>query len=592
VRKWIIILVAVCLLAGIGVFQFVGQKDGESGGPRESTGRSYTFDGKMSEEVLRSYLSRSIQIWDLFWVSGDEAKKKEWLRFIDNTGVKLIGRAAMIWANFEDDEIMFKYAGEMAKAVHDQDPEIILQAGIFETTAESVNDIPIPDWVYSAFDMPAEKRNFSYEKMLYPDGRYLNNWGEGKSVPDITNVETQLFFFYRAQRYIELGYESIHLGQVKMMGERDEQYKAWNELMHKIRKVGAEQGRRHNVLLDAHINEAYDETNADEASNANLANTNSGNANSSNAKSSSAEPAAKKLSFDFIGYPARMKPMTGFPQETKLEVGYTDAFYQITIGGIHPQGWETPHTPYLIELDNYGGTNGTPGKSEAFWPWGYDEIAWFAHQGDDYRKSWLAYAYDWLKTNDPYGYIQMPGYRTLGHAPVGESSTYNAITPSDAFPLGFADEEAIKAIWQEEQGSGVMNDELNDLTHVYRLSNRLGYDEQRAASFGGDEKRVVSRSGRGEYLIYKSPYHAGDLSEFVLDAWLQGQDAKSELKFSISADDEQYESLAAVKKQEGEGGKTIYTGTKLPKGTRYLKITFPDAPGAAQIGKVTIKYEP
>ncbi|QJD86863.1 hypothetical protein [Cohnella herbarum] len=565
-RKRIMVIVVVGLLAGIVAMaadKFKGN------GKQEVSG--YAFDGHMSQETLNRYLSRSVKILNLAFFNEDPDKKREWLRFIANTGAKHIGRAAIIWTDFEADESMFTGAGQMAQAVHDQDPEIILQAAIFETTAQSVNHIQIPAWVFEEFGLQPEARNFSYEAMLYPDGRYLDNWGAGKSVPDITQQETQLFFFYRAKRFVDLGYESIHMGQVRLMGEKDTGYVEWNRLLKRIRAYAAEHGRRHNVLLDAHLNEAYD----DEGS-------------------TSSNTSDRKLTFDFVGYPARNKPLPRFPGETKLELDFLDSFYRKTIGGLNPQGWVSSHTPYLIELDNYGGNNGNPGKSEPFWPWGYDEIAWFAHQSDDYRRSWLTYAHDWIQTNDPNGHLQMAAYNTLGNAPVGSNDYYNAIQPSEAYPSSFGDEETIKTIWGQSKESGTIEDELKDLTRTYRLSSRMIYDPRPSSAFGGDEKRLTNESGKSEYVIYKAPFASGKgvLSGFKVEVWLTVNDPSVDLQFYVSADDDIYEIYTPDRKAaESADNKTIYTGGYFPKGTKYLKIRFSDNPGAAQIGKVSLKYE-
>jgi hypothetical protein len=87
-----------------------------------------------------------------------------------------------------------------------------------------------------------------------------------------------------------------------------------------------------------------------------------------------------------------------------------------TIGGKHPQGWRCSRSPYLIELDNWSGIDGVPGQAAVsrIGVWGYDEIAWFAHQDSRSRESWLRYAYNYLKANDANGHFEMPGFRTLG----------------------------------------------------------------------------------------------------------------------------------------------------------------------------------
>jgi len=709
-KKTVSLGITLSLLAGLW----------QVGGERTAVAQSsYAFDGKMSQATMDSYLSRSVQLMDLYWANLDAAKKAEWLRFIANTGTKLIGRAALIWTNFQDDEAMFGNAGPIAEAVHDQDPEIILQAAIFETTALSVNNIPIPVWVFEAFDMQPVTRNFSYNAMLYKDGRYVDHWGIGESVPDITSLETQMFFYYRAKRFIDLGYESIHFGQVMLMGEEDPFYLNWNKLLARVRGYAEGNARRHNVLLDAHVNEVYDNANPlwyyakgqfryeapgntsayynNDASRLNrvdgaqsadshhivykLAGASDFEIISANWAGAGDQPdgfdvftspdgeqwtpinksiqeiqrtdynwpnyrlkngttlpsgtnyvkiswkvvpniwsvqlldvkitapgasihdnlaepnpAVKKLAFDFIGFPARLKSISNFPQETKFEVGYLDGFYQKTIGGLNPQGWVTPHSPYLIELDNYGGHNGAPGTDVLYWPWGYDEIAWFAHQNDDYRRSWLRYTYDWFRTNDPYGHFQMPAYRTLGNAPVNGSNDYNAITPSSLYPLGVGDEETIKQIWQEEKPRGAIHDDLRDLTKIYKLSSQLTRDSSNPAAYGGDQNRLARTSDTAQYVIYKAPKVTDQtrLTGFVADTWFLPSGSNADFSFYTSADDVTYTPYVPTKTTvNGTRTKVTYVGSRLPEGTRYVKMAFKSGTGSAanpQIGNVSIFY--
>lgn len=709
-HKSLCLLVALSLLSGVW----------PSGREVAATASSpYAFDGKMSQETLNRYLSRSVQIMDMFWFNLDNGKKQEWLRFIQNTGAKLIGRAAMIWTNFQDDETMFTNAGQMAEAVHAQDPEVILQAAIFETTAQAVNQIPIPAWVFEEFGLQPSARNFNYDSMLFRDGRYVNTWGAGQSIPDITSLETQMFFYYRAKRFIDLGYESIHFGQVKLMGEADPFYLNWNRLLNRVREYGEAHARRHNVLLDAHVNEVYDNAsplwhtakgqfrseapgdtssyyNGDasrlnredgvqsadghyivyklegatgfEVISANWAGagdhpdgfdlysspdgqnwtpvskaiqeihrtehtwpnykTTNGSAlpagtnfvkiswkvmpyiwmiqlldvkiNAAGATLHDTleqpNPAVKKLAFDFVGYPARMKGIPNFPQETKLDANYLDSLYGKTIGGLNPQGWVTPHSPYLIELDNYGGSNGSPGTDSPYWPWGYDEIAWFAHQNDDYRRSWLKYAYDWFRTNDSYGHLQMPAYRTLGNAPVNGSDVYNAITTSAVYPSAVSDEEAIKAIWSSARNNGAIEDDVRDLTKIYRLSSQLIKDGSSSGSYGGDSTRLTRTANASEYVIYKAPYVTDRtrLTGFVVDTWFSSNEPIKDFKFYTSPDDLTYTLYTPMKKTvSGDKNKVTYVGSRLPGDTRYVKIAFNDGmAGAAnpQIGNVLTFY--
>jgi hypothetical protein len=130
-----------------------------------------------------------------------------------------------------------------------------------------------------------------------------------------------------------------------------------------------------------------------------------------------------------------------------LKLGFSDGIYNRSKGGRTFSGWSSEHLPYFVELDNYG-VSRHPGKSnekgEFNWVWGYDEITWFAHQSKDYRSNWLAYAWNWVRTTDSNGYLEMCGSRT---AQSPDTRWYHANKPGAAVPDGLGDEEAICAIW-------------------------------------------------------------------------------------------------------------------------------------------------
>ncbi|MBQ2256454.1 MAG: hypothetical protein II330_06285, partial [Clostridia bacterium] len=83
---------------------------------------NFQFDGNMSREVLESYLSRAVTASSLYLTDTLEDD----LRLIKRLGVKFIGRASGIWYMTEDDAEHFAKSKALAKAVHAQDPEIIL----------------------------------------------------------------------------------------------------------------------------------------------------------------------------------------------------------------------------------------------------------------------------------------------------------------------------------------------------------------------------------------------------------------------------------------------------------------------------------
>lgn len=383
--------------------------------PAASKPRSYSFDGSISHEVLTNYLSRAITM--LGFADPDNKEILDDLRFIANTGAKFIGRAAYVWNAPADDDVHFQAAERAAKLAHDMDPELILQACIFEAVYEGIERIPIPAWVFEEFGLPVEERTFDYEAMLFDDGTFVDHWGPGGSVPDMTKLETKMWFFYRAKRYIDAGYEAIHFGQVHLMGRNDPGFRHWRELLERIRAYARKHARRHMLLADAHTHGIVIDGD---------------------------------LLFDFHSYPLRIAEVPGKPLEGQLVKGRIDSIYGRSRSGVTPSGWYADPLPYLVEVDNWG-SSGRGGVSiNEWWVWGYDEISWFARQDEAYRNQWLRYAWHWVRETDPAGYLQMPAKRVL-HDPVNGVYTYRAHTPSPANPHGFNQEETIKAIWAEDE---------------------------------------------------------------------------------------------------------------------------------------------
>ena len=386
--------------------------------------RDYTFDGRMTEENLRSYLSRSITMMYLLTRGGDLDDN---IRMMTNCGVKFAGRAVYNWGREEGGESAIPKKLERAKSsaakVHQADPEMILQACIFEIVSRDVDNLPVPAWTFEALKLPVEQRNFRYEAMLYPDGRRVNQWGQGEraaSVPDVSRPETRLFFFYLAASYIDIGCEAIHYGQVELMNHNDPNLDHWSEVFTHARAYAAKKARRHFILLDAHVPRHGFVKDG-------------------------------KLLLDFHTFPLRIAEIPNKPKQGELRIGHTDALYRKSKGGLTPSGWKTDSLPYLVEFDNYGRSRkpGEPGQGQ-FWVWGWDEITWFSQQSEADRNHWLEYAWNWIRTTDPAGYLQMPGARVITGAADGKR-WYAANNPSPATPNGFAQETAIRKIWGNDR---------------------------------------------------------------------------------------------------------------------------------------------
>jgi hypothetical protein len=383
--------------------------------PGQAVRRSsvYLFDGTISREVLENYLSRSITMEGLLNGRGD---LEDNIRMLKSIGAKFIGRSLCLWGGEANLLPNLERAKQQLPRIHAADPDMILQACIFEIVTTQVEQVPVPDWALVALGQPVEKRNFRYADMLYPNGRFKDHWRAGNSVPDVSRPETKLWFHFLAASFIDAGFEAIHFGQTELMNGNDRNLDHYSQVLTLIRAYAARHARRHMLLCDSHV-------------------------------PSGGLVREGQLLMDFHSFPLRIMEVPEKPQEAILKVGFSDGIYGRSKGGMTFSGWKCEHLPYLVEIDNWG-VSKQPGQAKAggIWIWGYDEITWFAHQSEQYRNDWLRYAWDWVRRTDSNGHLQMPGSRTL-RSPLDDKRWYYANKPSPAVPEGFGQEETIRAIW-------------------------------------------------------------------------------------------------------------------------------------------------
>ncbi len=424
------VLCALCVLCGrsgvVVLSALLASASGAAERPEAVRARKldpdYGFDGRISRPVLEKYLSRSITMMDLLTGRGSVDDN---IRMLTGTGVKFAGRTLYRWGNEGRLSGLLPKAKRIARRIHAIDPQMILQAGVFECVTTDAGRLTVPGWVFEEFGLAPEKRTFRYEKIIFPDGRWRNRWMNGWSVPDIRQLETKMWFFYLAAEYIKAGCEAIHFGQVALIGARDQGMKHWWDMLSRVRRYAAAHARRRMVILDAHV------------------------------PTGGRHHGRDKLLFDFHSFPLRIDEVPDRPGEGVLRVGYLDSIYGRSKGGVTPSGWRCEHLPYLVELDNWGASGKGGRNIGGGWTWGYDEICWFAHQSEEYRNRWLGYAWKWVREHDPNGFLQMPGSRCLA-SPVADDATgrkirwYFANSPSPAVPNGFNQEGTIKAIWAED----------------------------------------------------------------------------------------------------------------------------------------------
>ena len=127
-------------------------------------------------------------------------------------------------------------------------------------------------------------------------------------------------------------------------------------------------------------------------------------------------------------------------------LGYNNNIMRCTGSGITPSGWYTERLPYIQEFDN--GTCDNPGVANVFGGniWGWDPISWISSVTDEYAQWWCLYGVEYMRANDPVGYIQMPGLRISIE---GRESVYRCNMKSENCPRGHNLEDTIKEIWKK-----------------------------------------------------------------------------------------------------------------------------------------------
>lgn len=388
---------------------------------------NFTFDGNIEKEVLENYLSRAVTAAGLY----ESGTLEDDLRAIARLGVKFLGRASGIWYMTENDEEHFARSRALAERVHEQDPEIILQACVFEMITEKIEEVEIPAYVQEAFGLPPQKRCFVLAETLFAEEppAFLHKSTDKRKnggIPDISRTEAQMWFYYRATRYIDCGFEALHMGQVHLYAANDRGMKKTAELFAKIRAYASVHGRRHKVLLDAHTHGIS---------------------------------IAGNLLFDYHAMPFTSKPI--LEKEGTALALVREGFSE---GGKNPNGWSAEVMPYLMEYDNWGGrvvddfaAFSREELAKRDW-WGYDQIGWFANQDEKERNHFLEYTYHWTEVNNVNAYFELPFRRMLSDAAVmmvraddnmlGRQETYQINGPSEACPMGFGQEEMAEKLWK------------------------------------------------------------------------------------------------------------------------------------------------
>ena len=361
------------------------------------------FDGSMPRAVLEYYLARACTAQFIYASSTLDDD----IRVTKKAGFKFLGRASGIWKAEEPDDTHFAMSRDAADRIHAADPEIILQACIFEIVyREDLESTRIPAYVFEAFGLPYEDRCFRFEDCLFTVRPDL--WG---NIPDISRQETQLWFYYRGTRYIDCGYEAFHMGQIHLYTAMDRGYRAIGKVIEMLREYGRTHARRHKVIFDAH--------------------------------SHSLVVNGRSL-LDYNAMPLTRFPIVDRPGERLVLVREGKSG-----GGISPEGVYEKALPFLYEYDNWGGKDSWAHENLTYeqraWAqwWGYDQITWFACQEKAARDSFLEYTFRWTAVNNPDAFFAFPLRRPIG------ADYYKLNDRSENCPGGFGQEDTAARLLAE-----------------------------------------------------------------------------------------------------------------------------------------------
>jgi hypothetical protein len=370
----------------------------------------------VTEVLMRHYLARAMTMQGYNGLA--PAERRVFAIWAAGVGTRFAGRVGGFWSTPGTAAQARALQDTLRRTVaelHHAQPTMVVQGTVFEIIEPSASNIPVPNVVRAEFGedtVAIPQRNFEFAKMMYPS--YFSaadsvhyRWdsrppGEAPGIPDMSQPETQRWFYCFARQQIDAGCEAIHFGQVMRMDDRDAGHHAWWSLLQRVRAYGRTRNRGF-VLCDAHTHAEYYDPNPAQP----------------------LPPTQRQLLFDFHSFPARPLELDTLQHaQRRAYLDYADAgepsgaIYGRSGGGLAPYGTACAHLPALVELDNGTlGRPGVPGQRALGVVWGLDEISWFATHSAAYRNQWLVYAAARVRQLDPAVYLEMPGLRGVTDPP-------------------------------------------------------------------------------------------------------------------------------------------------------------------------------
>jgi hypothetical protein len=239
----------------------------------------------------------------------------------------------------------------------------------------------------------------------------------GGQVPDESQLETRMWFYYQAASYIDIGCEASPSGHGESMNRRDKDNAHWEELL-----TWSVNMRRSTRAVTWCLQRPH---------------------------------AHRRLA-------AGWQPLAGLQcvpvahhgehectMEAVLKVGYSDGLYGRSKGGKTFSGWSCEHLPYWWNsiTSAPAGIRDSPAAPRKALRLGLRRNHLVCAPVQGVSRQVAQYAWDWLRDTDTNAHLQMPGSRT---ATSSDTRWYFANNKSDAVPNGSGDEAAIRAVWAND----------------------------------------------------------------------------------------------------------------------------------------------
>jgi len=358
-------------------------------------GQPYQFYNTLSRPQLDSYLNRSV-ITEFNNLNSGSKEYQDIILYAASVNARIlyscfaVGYAPALPINYGFFDSVRNVITDIRRtylAIGQVPP--MVNVAIWESVTSDIDSIWMDTVTANAYKVPV--RRFIFDSI-----KYAGDTSTIRATPDITRLETQMYFFYLATNFIRQGVENIHFGQIALENRNDSgNHNSW-DLYSRIRRY-ARHFNRGLVIINGDTYGLY--------------------AGNSDTLLYDYNTAPSRVSGFYTGTDSTWTSMWDFDESQyggPGQLSYNDCSpYGKMLGGRSVQGWYADTRPYQVALDNTLTNLCNCLNQGGCWnAWGFDEISWFCLQTPEYRNQWLCYANSMVKKLDRNCSFVMP-VRTL-----------------------------------------------------------------------------------------------------------------------------------------------------------------------------------